>query len=70
MQEQIAAHHTDPTLMDSEGGEIDYLCNRFGVSRATASNIVQTYSGDRHRIEKEAERQAIYETLHSRRERG
>ena len=68
MQEQTAADHTTP--IDGERGEIDYLCTRFPVSRSTASNIVQTYSGDRHRMEQEAERLAIYERLHRRRERG
>ena len=70
MQQQTAAIHTSPTLMDTEGGQIDYLCNRFGVSRSTASNIVRAYSGDLHSMEKEAERQAIYERFYRRRERG
>jgi hypothetical protein len=51
-------------LMYSERWEVDYLCNRFGVSPATARNIVRSHFGDRTRIEEEARRLAKYEKLH------
>jgi hypothetical protein len=51
-------------LMYSERWEVDDLCNRFGLSRATARNIFQSYSGDRARMEQEAERLAKYERVH------
>ena len=51
-------------LMYSERWEIDHLCNRFGLSRATARNIVQSHPGDRLKMQQEAERLAKYEGLH------
>jgi hypothetical protein len=52
------------SLMYSERWEVDYLCNRFGLSRATARNLVRSYSGDRFRLEQEAERLGKYEKMH------
>jgi hypothetical protein len=42
-------------LMYSERWEVDHLCNRFGLSRAMARIIFQRHSGDRARMEQEAE---------------
>lgn len=53
-----------PAQMYSERWEIDHLCNRFGVSRATARTILQSYSGDRKKMEQQAERLGKYEKLH------
>lgn len=48
----------------SERPEVEHLCNRFGLSRETARNIVQSYSGNPARMEQEAERLSKYERLH------
>ena len=42
-------------VMYSERWEVDYLCNRFGLSRAMARIIFHRCSGDRARMEQEAE---------------
>ena len=58
----ISAH----LLIDSERWGAEYLCNRFGLSLATAQEIVRGNWGDRGRMEQEAERLANYEKLYRR----
>jgi hypothetical protein len=64
MNKQTAVTNIDPSLMYSERWEVDHLCNRFGLSRAAAREIVDGNWGDRVRMEQEAERLAIYEKLY------
>ena len=64
MLKQTTLNPTGSSLMYSERWEVDHLCNRFGLSRATARNIVQSYPGDRFKMQEEAERLAKYESLH------
>jgi hypothetical protein len=60
MHKETTVNPTSPSLMYSECWEVDYLCNRYGLSR----NIVRSHLGDRARMEQEAERLAKYERLH------
>ncbi len=64
MNKHTSIEPTGPNPMYSERWEVDHLCNRFGLSRQIARNIVQSYSGDRVRMEQEAERLGKYESLH------
>jgi hypothetical protein len=61
---QNALDQAGRNQMDSEYWEVDHLCHRYGLSRTSARNIVESYSGDRVRMEHEAERLAKYEKLH------
>jgi hypothetical protein len=63
MHKQTAVNHSGPSLMYSERWEVDHLCNRFGLSRATARNIVHSCSGDRTKMQQEAERLANLKRL-------
>jgi len=56
--------HNQTTTNPSAPPDVDDICNRFGLSRSTACNIVQSYFGDTQNILKEAERLAKYEALH------
>lgn len=62
MNKHVASFTAD--RMFSERWEVDYLCDRFGVSRPTAKNIVESFAGDRAKMEYEAERLAAYEQIH------
>ncbi len=64
MQKQVAVNDMGASPGFSERWEVDHLCNLYGLSRATARNIVQDHAGDRSRMEREAERLAKYERLH------
>lgn len=64
MLKQTAINARGLSPMYSERWEGEYLCNRFGLSRATARNIFHCYSGDRARMEQEAERLTKYEKVH------
>jgi hypothetical protein len=64
MQKQVAVNNTGASLAFSERWEVDYLCNRYGLSRSTARNIVRSYFGDQDRIAQEAQRLGKYERLH------
>ena len=64
MHKQTIPNPAGLNLMYSERWEVDHLCNRFGLSRATAHNLVRSYSGDRFRLEQEAERLGKYEKMH------
>ena len=73
MTKETAASDSGQSLICSEDRGAEYLCNRFGLSFATAQGIVDGNWGDRGRMEQEAERLAKYEKLYSRvdrRERG
>ena len=63
MQKQVAVNDTGASLAFSERWEVDYLCNRYGLSRSTARNIVRSYFSDQDRIAQEAQRLAEYERL-------
>ncbi len=63
MHKEIPHNAIGPSLMYSERWEVDHLCNRFGLCRATARNIVRSYTGDRSKMQQEAERLAKYENL-------
>jgi hypothetical protein len=54
MQTQITA--SSENLMFSERYEVDYLVNRYGVSRETARTILRDHFGDREEINSAAER--------------
>ena len=58
--------HLDSGQIFSERWEVDYLCNRFGLSRPTARNIVESFAGDRASMEREADRLAAYENFYRR----
>ena len=47
----------------SESWEVDYLCNRYGLSRSTATTLVESYGEDRAKMEYEADRLAAYEQI-------
>jgi hypothetical protein len=55
--------HNQTAINPSAPLEVDALCNRFGLSRSTARNIVQSYFGDPQKVLQEAERLAKYEAL-------
>jgi len=64
MQKQVIVNDTVASLEFSERWEVDYVCNRYSLSRATARNIVRSHFGDRAKIAQEAQRLAKCEGLH------
>jgi hypothetical protein len=67
MNNQTPVNDSAESLICSEG--VEYLCNRFRLSPATAQEIVDGNWSDGGRMEQEAERLANYEKLYRRMDR-